>query len=569
MGFCLTNSYCKDQSTVNIHISVGIDNHSSRLNNSNSKKNYCPQYAIQDIGYNIKINLIFFCNSNILKNSYTYKFQLFIDNSDIEEENLISLGCTEAIICQSKIQFDKCFETTYYFSKGQRIKISCLENEKNINTSLFYLGKMINGFDTPKLIIEKGNENIGELHILINKDEKQYLFRNKKCLFCIELSNKDNHLEEGDYFLTINNSRNEITYKTEEFTISNNNKSFIFKFYHEIRKHFIFHSNKTITINLYKIKYSSSSRNNNNNKINEIKENNIDQDKENDKNESEKVVKEYEFIGGVNITKEELLNNHGSNSFKLSNGLFYSLFKENIVINIIYRENDYTSFFEYISFQFHLNLIVALDGHTLKNNATEINIIINSFFSILSLYNNEEQKIIYTNLGKNQVIKKATNYQEFLNNENDFSNAYDNNSDNDNIIPVIESIYKGYISAESDKGINKYFIIIVFTDKKFLDVNSDIHYDMSFYKKYENTPMNIKIFNLGEEKNYIETNDINMNVSNNGNGKETYERILFQFYNINKQINKKEKGSKYLSDIPFLVEDFFEIQKSANFTIFD
>ena len=81
--------------------------------------------------------------------------------------------------------------------------------------------------------------------------------------------------------------------------------------------------------------------------------------------------------------------------------------------------------------------------------------------------------------------------------------------------------------------------------------------------------MNIKIFNLGEEKNYIETNDINMHISNNENGKETYERILFQFYNINKQINKKERGSKYLNDIPFLVEDFFEIQKSANFSIFD
>ena len=89
MGFCLSNSYCKDHaSSVNIHISVGFDNISSRLINSNSKKNYYPQYAIQDIGYNIKINLIFFCNSNILKNSYTYKFQLFVDNSDIEELKL-------------------------------------------------------------------------------------------------------------------------------------------------------------------------------------------------------------------------------------------------------------------------------------------------------------------------------------------------------------------------------------------------------------------------------------------------------------------------------------------------
>jgi len=564
MGFCLSNSYCKDNaSAVNIHISVGLDNHSSRLN---SKKNYYPQYAIQDIGYKIKINLIFYCNSNILKNSYTYKFQLFIDNSDLEEENLDTLGSTEAIICQSKIEFEKCFQTTYFFSKGQRIKICCLENEKNINTSLFYLGKMINGFDNPKLIIEKGSENIGELNILINKDENLNSFKNKKCLFCIELSNKDNHLEDGDYFLTMNNCKNEIIYKTEDFTLNSNNKNFIFKFYHEIRKHFIFYLNKIITINLYKIKYNKNNKNNDSNNINEIKENDID--KEIDKNEAEKINKEIVFIGGANITRENLLNNHGSNSFTLSNGLFYSLFKENIAINIDYKENDYTPFFEYIRFQYHLNLIVALDGHILKDNSTEINIIIKNFFSILSLYNNEEQKLIYTKLGKNQVIKKATNYQEFLNNENNFSNDYDINSDNDNIMPAIDSIYKEYINAEIDKGINKYFIIIVFTDKKFLDVNSDIHYDLSFYKKFENIPLNIKIFNLGDEKNYIETNDINMHISNNTNGKETYERILFQFYNINKQINKKEKGNKYLNDIPFLFEDFFEIQKSTNFTIF-
>lgn len=566
MGFCLSNSYCKDHaSSVNIHISVGLENHSSRLNNS--KKSYFPKYAIQDLGYKIKINLIFFCNSNILKNSYTYKFQLFIDNSDIEEENLDSLGSTEAMICQSKIEFEKCFETNYFFSKGQRIKICCLENEKNINTSLYYLGKMINGFDDPKLIIQKDNENIGELVILINKDERQNSFKNKKCLFCIEISNKDNHLEEGDYFLTIINNKNEVIYKTEDFALNNKNKDSIFKFYHEIRKHFIFLNNKIIMINLYKIKYNSSNKNNEYNNIIEIKENNIEKDK--DKNELEKNSKEYTLIGGISITNEELLNNHGYNSFKLSNGLLYSLFKESITINISYKESDYTPFFEYIRFQFHLNLIVALDGHILKNNSTEVNSIINSFCSILSLYNNEEQKITYTNLGQNQIIKKATNYQEFLNNENDFSNDNEINSDIDNIIPVIDSIFREYISAEIDKGINKYFIIIVFIDKKFSDVNSEIKCDLSFYKKYENTPLNIKIFNLGQEKNYIETNDINMHITSNENGKEIYERILFQFYNINKQINKKERGSKYVNDIPFLIEDFFEIQKSANFSIFD
>ena len=81
--------------------------------------------------------------------------------------------------------------------------------------------------------------------------------------------------------------------------------------------------------------------------------------------------------------------------------------------------------------------------------------------------------------------------------------------------------------------------------------------------------MNIKIFNLGDEDNYTETNNINMNIYNNTNEDIKYERLIFQFYNINNQNNKKEKGNKYLNDIPFLIEDFFEIQKTSKFSIFE
>ncbi len=152
MGVCLSpGSICKDKaSAINVHRSIGLESQS--LRKINEKISFFPKYNIQDIGYKIKINLVFFCNNNILKNSFTYKFQLYIDNSELEEENYISLGSTEAMICQNKIEFNKIFETNYFFSKGQRIKISCLENEKNINTSSFYLGKMLNLFENPKLI---------------------------------------------------------------------------------------------------------------------------------------------------------------------------------------------------------------------------------------------------------------------------------------------------------------------------------------------------------------------------------------------------------------------------------
>ena len=580
MGVCLyPSSICKDQaSAINVHRSIGIDNQISEIIKTNSKIVLTPKYCIQDIGYKIKINLVFFCNNNNIKNSYTYKFHLYIDNSDLEEENFISLGSTEAIICQNKIKFNKIFETNYFFTKGQRIKICCLENEKNINTSSFYLGKMINGFDNPKLIIEKDNNNIGELLILINKEENSKLFKNKKCLFSIELPSNIKFSEEGNYCFCIYNGYNELMYKSKEFKFDNNsnnndNQLFIFKFFFEIRKHFIFYRSKTISLNLYSVK--------SNNKINII--NNASEDNENkniiNNNKSNDEINnnntEYELIGSVNITNEELLNNNGMNSFKLSSGILSSLFKESIVININYKENDYTPFLEYIRFQLHLNLIIVLENYLLKDNSEQIKNIINGFFSILSLYNNEEQKIIYIKSRINPIIFKANNTKEIFNNENNEDNNQDRNGENgeeNKIIPIIDILLQKFMSSEENKGFNKYFIVLVFTDKKFSDINSDIkdsNNDLNLYQKYENIPFNVKVFNLGDENNYNETNNINMNVFNSTNGDIKYERLMFQFYNINKQNNKKEKGNKYLNDIPFLIEDFFEVQKMTKFSIFD
>ena len=575
MGVCLyPSSICKDKaSAINVYRSIGLENQSSKVMSCNINKNFCPKYYIQDIGYKIKINLVFFCNNKILKNSFTYKFQLYIDNSEIEEENFISLGSTEAMICQNKIKYNKIFETNYHFSKEQRIKICCLENEKNINTSSYYLGKMINTFENPKLIIEKDNIKIGELLILINKEENSKLFKNKKCIFYVELPNKVKITEEGNYFFCINNNYNEIIFKSNEFNYNNQNDNandLVFKFSFEIRKHFIFYKSKSIQFNLYLIK----SKNNNN--IKNIEENDINKNKEINKNEDVDKINDikYELIGSIDITNEELLKNNGNNNFKLSNGILSSLFKDSIIININYKEKDYTPFLEYIKFQLHLNLILVFDNNKLTNN-TQIKSIANTFFSILSLYNNEEQKIIYIRSDQDLTIKKATNIKECFDNKdkNDDDNEVNDDKGGENkIIPIIDILFQNYIHSQITNGINKYFIILIFTDKQYSDLNidtNDILDDKNIYQKYENLPLNIKVFNSNNENNYHETNNINMNIFHNSIGDIKYERKIFQFYNIYEQSNKNEKGNKYLNDIPFLIEDFFEIQKSAKFSIFD
>ena len=576
MGVCLSpGSICKDKaSAINVHRSIGLESQS--LRKINEKISFFPKYNIQDIGYKIKINLVFFCNNNILKNSFTYKFQLYIDNSELEEENYISLGSTEAMICQNKIEFNKIFETNYFFSKGQRIKISCLENEKNINTSSFYLGKMLNLFENPKLIIEKENETIGELLIVINKEENQKLFKNKKCFFSIELSNKVKIEEEENYFFCIKNGYNEIIYKSKEFINKKNNIDYIiYKFSFEIRKHFIFYRTNSITINLFSIKNTKINNSYINNKIAEHN-NDIEKNNENKNfNDNINIKEECELIGSIDISNEELLQNNGINSFKLTKGILSSFFKESIKINISYKENDYTPFLEYIRFQLHLNLILIFNNNILKNKYNQIKNIISSFFSIISLYDNEEKKIAYLKRYKNFSIEKANNIKECLNGEeiNDNNKANNiNNKEEGKMIPILEVLLKKYISLELKRGINKYFMVLIFTNNKFYDINEDeieLNDNSLFYKKYENIPLNFKIFNLDEENNYNESNNINMNISYKKNGDIKYQRIIFQYYNLNSQNIRKEKGNKYLNDIPFLIEDFFEIQKLAKYSIFD
>jgi hypothetical protein len=562
MGVCIyPNSVCQDNAAaINVHRSVGLSgNLSSSLNEKNIKNKISLNYQIKDIGSKIKISLIFFCSNEILKNSFTYKFKLFIDNSDMEEENFIPLGSTEATICQSQIKYKKIFETHYFFSKGQRIKICCLENEKNINESLFYLGKMINGFDNPKLIIEKDNEKIGELLILINKENN---IKNKKCIFFIEILNKTKFPDKTDLFFTINKHSGEVIYISEIFNSENNIGDNSFKCYYQIRKHLIFDKSNYIIFNLYKLKEIKTEPRKNNDLNNEIK------DIEKQENIENKIsILENELIDSISISYNELINNNGTNIFTINKGLLSYFRNESVTMQIYYKETDYTSFFEYISCQLHLNLILIINKEVLIKYNSKIKQIINIFHSLISLYNNEVQKFIYL---KNKNIKKNNNYQDFyddiINDESEVINSRE-------IFPDIDYLYNKYINLEMSKGINKYFIVLIFTDQKFGDLNSDLNYNLKInfpnYDIYNNSPINFKIFNFGDKSNYIEKNDININIYKNINEDIKYNRIIFQYYNINNEVNYKKKLNKYLNDIPYLIEDYFEIQKLGKFSIFD
>ena len=560
MGICIYPSICQDK-TINVHRSVGLQGSHLSISEQNIKKKIVTNYQIKDIGYKIKISLIFFCNNEILKNSFTYKFKLFIDNSDMEEENFNLLGNTEASICQSKIKYNKIFETFYFFSKGQRIKICCLENEKNINTSLFYLGKMINGFESPKLIIQKDDVQIGELLIIINKENN---IKDKKCVFFVEISSKANSPENIDYFFTINKSSDEVIYSSEIFNFSNTLGNECINSFSEIRKNFIFDKDKEeyVIFKLYKIKEL--------NKDIDIQNKNDKEIKDLEYKENKKTRIENELVNTITVSINDLIENNGNNIFKINNGILSYLFDDSISMKINYSEKEYKSFFDYISCQLHLNLVLILNKAVLTKYSSMIKNIINIFALIISLYNRDEQKYIYL---KNKVINKANNYNDFYEDITNDENGIKIVIDNKEIFPEINSFYNNYINSEMNKGINKYFIVLIFTDEKFNDLNCDNDYNSKLYfpdyDKYSNEPINFKIFNFGSKKNYIEKNDININIFKNFNENLKYNRILFQFYNVNDEIKDKKKLNIYLNDIPYLIEDYFEIQKSAKFSIFD
>ena len=269
----------------------------------------------------------------------------------------------------------------------------------------------------------------------------------------------------------------------------------------------------------------------------------------------------------MSISYNELINNNGTNIFTINKGLLSYFRNESVTMQIFYSETDYNSFYEYISCQLHLNLILIINKEILIKYNSKIKKIINVFHSLISLYNNEVQKIIYL---KNTNIKKNNNYQDFyddiINDESEVSNSRE-------IFPDIDYLYNYYINPEMSKGINKYFIVLIFTDQKFNDLNSDLNYNLkmnfSNYDIYNNSPINFKIFNFGDKSNYIEKNDININIYKNNNEDIKYNRIIFQYYNINNEINDKKKLNKYLNDIPYLIEDYFDIQKMTKFSIFD
>ena len=558
MGVCIySSSLCQDKaSSVNVHQSVGLKgNFSSSVNEINENNKIMPNYQIKNISYKIKISLIFFCNNDNLKNSFTYKFQLYIDNSDIEEENFILLGSTEASICQNKIKFQKTFETDYYFFKGQRIKICCLENEKNINTSMFYLGKMLNGFENPKLKIEKDNNKIGELLILINDENN---IKNKKSLFFINVSNKASGKE--DYFFTINTNSGEIIYSSNFFYSNSKIENIFFNFFFEIRKSIIFDKSQYISLNLYKIKETNKSDNSE-----QINDKNIN-DKKDEQNKNLK--NKHEFIDSIKIFYNQLLQNNGINIFRINLGILSLFLNESISFQIRYEEKEYISFYEYIKCQLHFNLALILNKDILKKYSSGIKAIINIFLQITSLYNYDEYKLIYL---KHQMIFKANDYTDvyknIMNDENE--DIYNNHE----IFPKINHLHNNYITMEKNKGVNKYFIILIFTDEKFSDLNTDKNYNSNIYfpnyEEYRDSPISFKIFNFGDKNNYIEKNDININIIKNNNENAKYNRILFQFYNVNNEINDKKKLIKYLNDIPYLIEDYFEIQKLGKFSIFD
>ena len=102
--------------------------------------------------------------------------------------------------------------------------------------------------------------------------------------------------------------------------------------------------------------------------------------KGNESKDKIKIIQDYESVNSMTISYDDLINNNGINIFKFNNGIISYLLKEEILIKITYKEKEYTSFYEYISSQLHLNLSIIINKAILEKYNTGYKIYYKFFF---------------------------------------------------------------------------------------------------------------------------------------------------------------------------------------------
>ena len=561
MGVCSSvSNICSKDIIINEVLinSVNVIQNDGHLHINKNKNNIYSLQKLINYDTGVEMCLTLSLRSNNIDSKMagsTYKFQLFVDNSDSREEKFLDLGCTEELLISKDMTFGKKFYLKYYFTKPQIIKVTAYENSREIKTSSFYFGKMLNIFDVTRLTIQSNaKETRNELLIKINKKEdinEQNLINyviskhskksDKKCEILCKISSIN--VEPGYYFFTVTNAKSEKLYISETFgykipeekhgkkgatslnfisTKMPDDFSGEFSFCFSTRKQYLFVDyEREASINFY---------------------------------DSQK----QELVCCACLNWEKLLENEGVNEVKLKTGLFTDIFKDKLTVQMTYKEKDYVPFIEYIYYQLHLGLCCIFDDClSYSEDYENIKNILTSFYETVSLYDNEMQNLKYYYMkDDNEKIKIKTgdNIENVLTELPTYKKIDRSPS---KIFPVLSQYIKEFIQKDSKEGINKFHVVIIFTNTVFADVNL-------IEEKYETVKdwaFAVKIFNLGDDFMEYKFN------ANSKNASE-FHRKIFDVCNIGKSNVSRQKACALLSDVPLLVEDYYEMQKETKFTIF-
>ena len=375
-----------------------------------------------------------------------------------------------------------------------------------------------------KVPVKNNSEIIGELIIDGNKTNKN----NDNKLSTLEINISKYYFEISVYyFYIISNFKDEILYKSNDFSFNNENNQYKNKIVFKSKIFFDNDKSKKLNINIYK-------------RINEM-------------NSEGKIINDIEMKGGNTFTINQILKNKiidiiDNKTSKIGE------------ININYSEEIYNSLLDYIKSQMQINTIFSFDYPLNDNleykekNYEVIEEVIKTFSKILILYDFEQIFSIYTIENDNSInterVQSLNGILHFFRNKIKNKEIINEKTEKTKLGDLLNLILEQKIQKEMDKGINKYYIQIIILN----ELNSDIEETQKIFDIYSDFPVSfILILNSKNEDEIYQFFKIYEFT-------ETKRKII-QILNI----NNIGKINSIIREIGNQIENFYEKQKSSDF----
>ena len=471
-----------------------------------------------------KISLYLTFDNTTQDENSLFKFKVYFKIPNKNDEYVLE-GVTEEKKGKNKLLYEKYFDIDFIFENEQIIKIICLQNNIEIQTCILSVGRLMGcKANSVKVPVKNNSEIIGELIIDGNKTNKN----NDNKLSTLEINISKYYFEISVYyFYIISNFKDEILYKSNDFSFNNENNQYKNKIVFKSKIFFDNDKSKKLNINIYK-------------RINEM-------------NSEGKIINDIEMKGGNTFTINQILKNKiidiiDNKTSKIGE------------ININYSEEIYNSLLDYIKSQMQINTIFSFD-YPLNNNSDKkdtnyeiIEEIIITFSKILILYDYEQKfsinRIENDNSINSEIVQNLNGILNYFSNKINTKEIVNEKKEKTKIGELLNLILEKKIKKEIEEGINKYYIHIIILN----NLNSDIEETKKIFELCSDLPISYILIINSQNKNEINNFYLSYEFINT-------KRKIIQVLNI----NNIEKINSIIREIGNEIENYYEYQKSSNF----